>query len=216
MGAGTARALFVLESLDALIVKGTALLAHRDMADAQSLSNHHVRLSFPTGQNNLGALHQAVTQAAGTGHGLLLLFLFLTKADGHGGATNGHGPTPCTAFPPILSTSLPGRFTSIHQDATGSTIKINLSRRKFLLATAGAAGTTLVTGCPAPHVAPFGHRSSYGTQIIQPQHWNTVFQSVDAALQQVRDQRIPPPRAAYNYGCATAAGFLAANGIVQA
>ena len=85
MGAGTARALFVLESLDALIVKGTALLAHRDMADAQSLSNHHVRLSFPTGQNNLGALHQAVTQAAGTGHGLLLLFLFLTKADGHGG-----------------------------------------------------------------------------------------------------------------------------------
>ena len=111
MGAGTARALFVLESLDALIVKGTALLAHRDMADAQSLSNHHVRLSFPTGQNNLGALHQAVTQAAGTGHGLLLLFLFLTKADGHGRATNGHGPTPCTAFPPILSTSLPGRFT---------------------------------------------------------------------------------------------------------
>ena len=85
MGVGTARALFVLESLDALIVKGTALLAHRDMADAQSLSNHHVRLSFPTGQNNLGALHQAVTQAAGTGHGLLLLFLFLTKADGHGG-----------------------------------------------------------------------------------------------------------------------------------
>ena len=110
MGAGTARALFVLESLDALIVKGTALLAHRDMADAQSLSNHHVRLSFPTGQNNLGALHQAVTQAAGTGHGLLLLFLFLTKADGHGGATNGHGPTPCTAFPPILSTSLPGPY----------------------------------------------------------------------------------------------------------
>ena len=112
MGAGTARALFVLESLDALIVKGTALLAHRDMADAQSLSNHHVRLSFPTGQNNLGALHQAVTQAAGTGHGLLLLFLFLTKADGHGGATNGHGPTPCTAFPPILSTSLPGPYNS--------------------------------------------------------------------------------------------------------
>lgn len=93
---------------------------------------------------------------------------------------------------------------------------INLSRRKFLLVTAGAACTTLVTGCPAPHVAPFGHRSSYGTQIIKPQHWNTVFQSVDAALQQVRDQRISPPRAAYNYSVATAAGFLAANGIVQA
>ena len=62
MGAGTARTLFVLESFDALIVKATAPLAHRDMADAQSLSDHHVRLSFSAGQNNLRPLHQAVTQ----------------------------------------------------------------------------------------------------------------------------------------------------------
>ncbi|WP_236619832.1 vanadium-dependent haloperoxidase, partial [Candidatus Synechococcus spongiarum] len=92
----------------------------------------------------------------------------------------------------------------------------HLSRRKFLLATAGTSVATVITGCPAPHVAPFGHRSSYGTQIIKPQYWNTVFQSVDAALQQVRDQRVLTPQAAYNYSIATTAGFLAANGIVQA
>ena len=45
---------------------------------------------------------------------------------------------------------------------------------------------------------------------------NTVFHWVDAALQQVRDQRVLTPRAAYSYGLATAAGFLAANGIVRA
>jgi len=96
-------------------------------------------------------------------------------------------------------------------------MRITLSRRRFLLATAGAGVATLASGCPAPHVAPFGHRSSYGTQIIKPKHWNTVFQCVDAALQQVREQKVPPPpQAAYNYGMATAAGFLTANGIVQA
>lgn len=37
-----------------------------------------------------------------------------------------------------------------------------------------------------------------------------------AALQQVWNQRVLTPRTAYNYGLATAAGFLAVNGVVQA
>ena len=65
-------------------------------------------------------------------------------------------------------------------------------------------------------MAPQTHRSSYTSQILKPQNRNTVFLWVDTALQQVRDQRVLTPRAAYNYGLATAAGFLAANGIVQA
>ena len=69
-----------------------------------------------------------------------------------------------------------------------------------------------ITGC----ISPYGHRSSYTSQILEPQNQSTVFHWVDAAMQQVRDQRISPPRAAYNYGLTAAAGFLAANGIVQA
>ena len=92
---------------------------------------------------------------------------------------------------------------------------MSISRRQFL-ATAAAASTLTAAGCAGPHVASYGHRSSYATQILKPQNRNTVFLWVDAALQQVRDQRVLTPRAAYNYGLATAAGFLAANGIVQA
>ncbi len=87
------------------------------------------------------------------------------------------------------------------------------SRRQFL---AAAAATFGLAGCVGPHVAPHGHSSSYTSQFLRPQNRNTVFHWVDAALQQVRDQRVLTPRAAYNYGLATAAGFLAANGIVQA
>ena len=87
------------------------------------------------------------------------------------------------------------------------------SRRQFL---AAAAATFGLAGCVGPHVAPHGHSSSYTSQFLKPQNRNTVFHWVDAALQQVRDQRVLTPRAAYNYGLATAAGFLAANGIVQA
>ena len=92
---------------------------------------------------------------------------------------------------------------------------MNLSRRQFLAA--GTAASALATaGCVGPHVAPHGHRSSYTSPILRPDRQNTVFLWVDAALQQVRDQRVVTPRAAYNLGLATAAGFLAANGIVRA
>ena len=83
-------------------------------------------------------------------------------------------------------------------------------------AAAAVSVTFAVTGCAPPRVAPHGHRSCYTTQILKPGNRNTVFDWVDTALQQVRDQRVLTPRAAYNYGLATAAGFLAANGIVQA
>ena len=93
---------------------------------------------------------------------------------------------------------------------------MNHSRRQFLTAAAAAVPALSTTGCLGPHVAPEGNRSSYASRIIAPENRNTVFHWVDAALQQVRDQRVLTPRAAYSYGLATAAGFLAANGIVQA
>ena len=93
---------------------------------------------------------------------------------------------------------------------------MNQSRRQFLAAVAAAASTLSLAGCIAPKVAPHGHRSSYTSQILKPENQNTVFHWADVAMQQVRDQRVLTPRAAYNYGLAMAAGFLAANGIVQA
>ena len=88
---------------------------------------------------------------------------------------------------------------------------MNYSRRRFLTA-AAAVCTIPFSGCVSPH----GHRSSYTTPILKPQNRNTVFHWIDVALQQVRDQRILTPRTAYNLGLTTAAGFLAANGIIQA
>lgn len=90
-----------------------------------------------------------------------------------------------------------------------------MKRRKFLLSAALVPSYLPLTGCIAPKAANFGHRASYATQIIKPENHNTVFFWVDSALQQIRDQRVVPPRAAYNLGLATAAGFLAANGISQ-
>ena len=73
-----------------------------------------------------------------------------------------------------------------------------------------------LTGCAAPRVARYGDQSSYASEILKPKNRNAVFHWADVALQQVRDQRVFPPRAAYNFGMPMAAGFLAANGIVQA
>lgn len=62
--------------------------------------------------------------------------------------------------------------------------------------------------------ASFGSRSSYLTNIIEPQNNNTVYHWVDIIMQQVRDQRVAPPRAAYNFGGPMVAGFVAANAII--
>ena len=88
---------------------------------------------------------------------------------------------------------------------------MNHTRRQFLAATA-AASVLPIAGC----VSPYGNQASYTTQILKPQHQNTVFHWADLALQSVRNQRILTPRAAYCYGLTMATGFLAANGIVQA
>ncbi|MEE9434273.1 MAG: vanadium-dependent haloperoxidase [Sphingorhabdus sp.] len=92
---------------------------------------------------------------------------------------------------------------------------MDLTRRKFLAGT-GVAGaitmTPLLTGC----TAPFGERASYLTPILAPQNQNMVTWWMDVILQQIRDQRVPPPRAAYNLAMPTVAGFLAANSIIGA
>lgn len=88
---------------------------------------------------------------------------------------------------------------------------MKLTRRGFL-ATSSAVTALGVSGC----VSAFGSNTSYVSQVVAPQYHNTVFHWVDAVLQQTRDQRVPPPRAAYNFAMPMAAGFLAANGIVQA
>ena len=85
------------------------------------------------------------------------------------------------------------------------------SRRRFLAA-AAAATALPAAGC----VGAPGDRASYTGQILKPENRSVVFDWVDAALQQVRDQRLAPPRAAYVCSLPMAAGFLAANGIVGA
>ena len=90
---------------------------------------------------------------------------------------------------------------------------MRISRRQFL-ATAAATSAMSAAGCVGPHVAGPGHPSSYTAGILRPENRNTVFHWVDTALQQVRDQRIPPPRAAYVLALPMASGFLAANSIV--
>jgi hypothetical protein len=87
---------------------------------------------------------------------------------------------------------------------------MTMSRRNFCKA---LTATSLLTtaGC----ASKFGSKSSYITQIIEPRNHNTVFHWIDIIMQQTRDQRVPPPRAAYNFAMPMTAGFLAANGIIQ-
>jgi hypothetical protein len=92
----------------------------------------------------------------------------------------------------------------------------DLDRRRFLKAGAAAATLTgMGTGLGACSTAKFGSQSSYLTPILEPQKQNAVYHWVDIALQQTRDMRVPPPRAAYNYAAPMCAGFLAANGILK-
>jgi len=87
---------------------------------------------------------------------------------------------------------------------------MKVSRREFLGGSV-AGSALLLGGC----TTPYGHDSSYLTGLIRPENQNTVFHWVDIAIQQVRDQRVAPPRAAYNFAAPMVAGFLAANAITQ-
>ncbi len=84
------------------------------------------------------------------------------------------------------------------------------TRRQFM-AGATVAGAAGLTGC----TGRFGSANSYLTPILQPQYHNIVTHWCDVLLQQIRDQRVPPPRAAYNLAMPTVAGFVAANAIYQ-
>ena len=86
-----------------------------------------------------------------------------------------------------------------------------VSRRHFMVGS-GAAALLSAAGC----AAKYGSRQSYLTPILRPENQDTVTYWLDVIMQQVRDQRVPPPRAAYNFATPLAAGFLAANGILKA
>ena len=88
--------------------------------------------------------------------------------------------------------------------------------RRRILKTLGASASALPMLGGIGALAVPRSRFSYSGQILEPGNDNVVFHWVDAVLQQIRDQRVPPPRAAYCIGLATAAGFLAANGIARA
>jgi len=89
---------------------------------------------------------------------------------------------------------------------------MEMSRRKLIGSGAAvAAMAALSAGCSTTR---FGSKSSYLTPILSPKNHNAVYHWVDIVLQQVRDQRVPPPRAAYNFAAPMAAGFLAANSII--
>lgn len=90
-------------------------------------------------------------------------------------------------------------------------IGMKLSRRNFLASSAVGIGAIGLAGCST---ARFGSQSSYLTNIVNPRHHNTVYHWVDVVMQQVRDQRVAPPRAAYNFAAPMVAGFVAANGII--
>ncbi|MEM6493232.1 MAG: vanadium-dependent haloperoxidase [Pseudomonadota bacterium] len=86
-----------------------------------------------------------------------------------------------------------------------------MTRRTMVAGSAASVSLAGLTGCAT---ASFGSRSSYLTKIVEPQNHNTVFHWIDVILQQVRDQRVAPPRAAYNFAAPMVAGFVAANAII--
>ncbi len=88
---------------------------------------------------------------------------------------------------------------------------MQISRRKLLAGAAASIAATSLGGCAT---ASFGSRSSYLTNILDPKNQNTVYHWVDIVMQQVRDQRVAPPRAAYNFAGPMVAGFAAANAII--
>ena len=88
---------------------------------------------------------------------------------------------------------------------------MRLTRRSLIVGAGSGAALAALGGCST---AGFGSRSSYLTKIVEPAHYNTVYHWVDIIMQQVRDQRVAPPRAAYNFAAPMVAGFVAANAII--
>jgi len=89
--------------------------------------------------------------------------------------------------------------------------QMRVTRRNMLRGTGAVAALGVLSGCST---AKYGSRSSYLTNIVKPANQNTVFHWVDIIMQQVRDQRTAPPRAAYSFAPAMVAGFVAANSVI--
>lgn len=90
-----------------------------------------------------------------------------------------------------------------------------VNRRDFLKQ-AGCGALLLTSGAQLSGcAAKYGSQSSYLTGILDPKYYNSIYHWLDIALQQTRDQRVAPPRAAYNFALPLVAGFLAANSIAQ-
>ena len=87
--------------------------------------------------------------------------------------------------------------------------------RRHLLKGAACLAAAPMAGLSSGCTAPLGTRQSYLTQVLAPRNYNVIFHWLDVIMQQVRDQRIAPPRAAYNFAMPLAAGFLAANSITR-
>jgi hypothetical protein len=66
-----------------------------------------------------------------------------------------------------------------------------------------------MTGC----AVPFGRPGSYAGQVMTADSFDSATYWLDAALQQVRDSRMAPPRAAYCFAAPMVAGFIAANAV---
>ena len=92
---------------------------------------------------------------------------------------------------------------------------MNVSRRQCLLGAGAITSVSLLSGCVGPYSATFGNNASYLTKILKPQNHNALYYWIDVVLQQIRDQRLFTPRAAYIFGLTNTAGFLATNGISQ-
>lgn len=88
---------------------------------------------------------------------------------------------------------------------------MTINRRQLIKCMAAAPLLNLA----ACSTTEFDSKHSYINQVVEPQYQNTVFHWIDVILQQTRDQRVAPPRAAYNFAMPMTAGFLAANGITQ-
>lgn len=92
---------------------------------------------------------------------------------------------------------------------------MQFSRRQCLLGAGAVASIPLLNSCVSPVSARFGSNASYLTKILEPQNHNALYYWIDIVLQQIRDQRLFTPRAAYIFGLTNTAGFLATNGITQ-
>lgn len=90
---------------------------------------------------------------------------------------------------------------------------MQIDRRKLIGGGAAAMAAGITSACAT---RPMGSTHSYASHYMKPRNYtdNVVAYWADVMLQQTRDQRVAPPRAAYNFAMPTVAGFLAANAIV--